>query len=94
MSLPLPSPADVTAPSPTIPSNQRHTGTKHRQPTKKTSATPSILLFNARSLSNKVDDLIIRTQSRLSDIIVITETWLDNSTSDSAIHIPGYSVIR
>ena len=94
MSLPLPSPADVTAPSPTIPSNQRHTSTKHRQPTKKQFATPCILLFNARSLSNKVDDLIIRTQSRPSDIIVITETWLDNHTSDSAIHIPGYSVIR
>lgn len=67
---------------------------KLRKPQQPQSAAPSILLFNSRSLFNKLDDLKIRVISCQPDIICITETWLDESVNDNAILLPGYSLIR
>lgn len=55
---------------------------------------PSILLFNARSLLNKLDDLKVRVAKFDPDVVVITETWLDNSVREGVLTIQGYKVFR
>lgn len=66
---------------------------KLRKP-KRQSCAPSILLFNARSVFPKLDDLKVRASKFSPDIICVTESWLDATTSDLAISLPGYSVLR
>ena len=39
---------------------------------------PNIMVLNARSLHNKVDELSVRANQTMSDLICITETWLTN----------------
>jgi hypothetical protein len=50
--------------------------------------------LNARSLINKVDQLRILAESTKASIIGVTETWLDNTISDSEISIPDFSIVR
>lgn len=57
-------------------------------------SVPSILLFNARSLHNKLDDLCVRVSDYDPDVIIITETWLDSTINDLAVRIPGYKLVR
>ena len=47
---------------------------------------------NARSLFNKVNDLTAYVAQKKPDIILICETWLNNTTPDAAISIPEYEV--
>lgn len=51
---------------------------------------PNILLFNARSLLNKIDELMIIINQQNADVIMVTETWLTNAIPDEALHIPGF----
>lgn len=55
---------------------------------------PRILLTNARSFSNKVDEFSIILSEKKPDICAITESWLDLDLPDSAIAVPEYSIIR
>ncbi len=36
---------------------------------------PSLLLFNATSLPNKMDELIVTVSSTCADIVAVTEAW-------------------
>ena len=50
--------------------------------------------LNVRSLYNKYDEIMsILTQSQLG-ILCLNETWLDNTITNSQIHIPGYVIER
>ena len=51
-----------------------------------------LIHLNARSLFSKITDIFVNFG--FCDIIVITETWLNNSTPTAAINVDGYSVIR
>ena len=51
-----------------------------------------IVHINARSLYNKLDE--ISESFHFCDVIIITETWLNNSIPTSAINIDGFSVLR
>ncbi|KAI4889038.1 hypothetical protein NFI96_000828 [Prochilodus magdalenae] len=59
---------------------------------------PSLLLANVRSLENKLDELRARitTQREIRDccVLILTETWLSDSTPDSAIQLQTHSVHR
>ena len=55
---------------------------------------PSILLSNLRSLSNKLDDLIVTMNVNQTDIAVLCETWLNDSKPDEQFHIPGFTIHR
>ncbi|KAI4894209.1 hypothetical protein NFI96_027345, partial [Prochilodus magdalenae] len=59
---------------------------------------PSLLLANVRSLENKLDELRARitTQREIRDCcaLILTETWLSDSTPDSAIQLQTHSVHR
>jgi len=59
---------------------------------------PSIFLANVWSLANKMDELRlwITTHKWIMDcnIMILTETWLDNSVPDSAIELAGCYMFR
>lgn len=52
------------------------------------------LHVNARSLIPKLSELKILVNKSKAAVLAISETWLDNSVTDSEINIPGYSVVR
>ena len=62
------------------------------------SPLPSILLSNVRSLCNKIDELrlLIRTNRdfSLSSVLCFTESWLTESTPDSAAQLTGFQLLR
>ena len=53
-------------------------------------AAPSILLMNVRSLRNKTDELHAVSSVLCTDIIAITESWLNDDTPDNEVKIPHY----
>lgn len=57
---------------------------------------PSLFLTNTRSLSNKIDELRLRITSHCLEycVMIITETWLDSHTPDTAIELAGRIVYR
>jgi len=48
------------------------------QQNKNLTRMPSFLIYNARSLSNKIDELQLSIKVIDADIIVVVETWLDS----------------
>jgi exonuclease III len=54
---------------------------------------PNILLFNARSLFNKIDELMIIINQQNADVIMVTETWLTDAIPDEALHIPDFTIV-
>jgi len=56
--------------------------------------SPSIMMANLRSISNKFDELSLKMTSIKPDIAIFVETWLDSSSSDSSLFIPGFRLIR
>lgn len=50
--------------------------------------------INIRSLLPKLDFVKIWVKSSDPDILVLSETWLNNSVSDKDIAVKGYSVFR
>lgn len=54
----------------------------------------SICHLNAQSLRNKTDELRYIFEESNVDVICISETWLDNTVSDSMVSICGYKVFR
>ncbi len=61
-------------------------------------ALPSIYLANLRSQPNKTDKLLLlyRTNKDFSNsaALCFTETWMNDAIPDSALHMPGFQLIR
>ncbi|KAL0161106.1 hypothetical protein M9458_044831, partial [Cirrhinus mrigala] len=59
---------------------------------------PSIHLANLRSLANKSDELQLLTRTNKdflnSAVLCFTETWLNGTIPDSALHLTGFQLIR
>ena len=53
-----------------------------------------MIYYNARSLVYKVDDLCVNCLLYKSDIVCITETWLDKDISNCEIAIPNFTLTR
>lgn len=53
-----------------------------------------IMHLNVQSLGNKLDQTKLSLQINNIDILVLTETWLNNSWPDSLVAIPGYKCYR
>ena len=56
--------------------------------------TPSLLLTNLRAISNKFDEVAVRISALKPDLVVFTESWLDENTPDSSLKLPSYNVQR
>ena len=52
------------------------------------------LHLNSRSLLPKISEIRLLAEKSRAAVIAITETWLDNTISDSEVSIDGYSLIR
>ena len=59
---------------------------------------PSILLSNARSLRNKMEELRLNArvchEYRESCLMVFTESWLQDDFPDELIQVPGFTTVR
>ena len=55
---------------------------------------PDIMLCNARSLNNKLDELKVIHSCYNPSILIITETWLNNTIPDSFLSLEGKSLFR
>ena len=55
---------------------------------------PSFMLSNVRSLLNKIDDVHTAVLNANADIVVLTETHLDESVPDQLITPVGYNIFR
>ena len=69
--------------------NRDLTESRNQQPQQN---LPSIMLLNARSLSNKVDDLLATVDTLCKDVhlIAVTETWFSEEKPASACTLQGY----
>ena len=52
----------------------------------------SVVPYNVQSILNKLD--LIETELRHFDVICITESWLDQRTSDEDLNLNGYTLFR
>ena len=60
---------------------------------KEDNLTPlKIIYLNARSLTNKINDLCILINDTNPDIILITETWCNEGVSTALLNIHGYNI--
>lgn len=50
--------------------------------------------FNARSLKPKIDEVRLMFSPNNTDVVCISETWLNDLIDDNMIAIPGYKVFR
>lgn len=55
---------------------------------------PSILITNARSVRNKMDEIRLLLSKYAPGLAIFSESWLDDTTDDSFLSIPNYSVLR
>ena len=55
---------------------------------------PSLLLSNVRCLTNKMDEVGLLLTRHSPDLAVFTESWLDSTSSDDAVHVQGYCLAR
>jgi len=84
--------SDVSSPPPeTLLGNQRYQRIKSSEPLSRSLTCWS---FNARSIVNKSLDLFAKLSSLSPDIVMITETYLDSSITNSEIFPSNYNVYR
>ena len=57
-------------------------------------AVPNLMLSNARSLANKVNELEILKGSYRADLIFVAETWLKDSVPDEIVNVSGQNIVR
>ncbi len=57
-------------------------------------ASLTILMLNAYSLMNKIDEFITIVQTYTPHIVAITETWLHDQINDAEIAINDYHIFR
>ena len=61
----------------------------------KTTRGLKIAHLNIRSLRNKTDSLRLEgIDNKTIDVLTLSETWLDSSTSDAEIKLPGFVCVR
>ena len=65
-----------------------------RQTTKSPKSLVTIAHLNVRSIASRENFYLVRQTVSDYDIFTISETWLDLSTCDTDIHIPGYMLFR
>ena len=53
-----------------------------------------MLLFNARSIINKFDELCISLSIFKPGLICVTESWMNDDIEDSLFHIEDYNLLR
>ncbi|XP_075738430.1 uncharacterized protein LOC142783734, partial [Rhipicephalus microplus] len=58
------------------------------------SFTPVLLVVNCRSLKNKTDEFTILLETVKAQIVMGTESWLDDTVLDVEIFPPGFTVYR
>ena len=51
-----------------------------------------ILYTNAQSIVGKIDELSCTASELNPDLILLTETWCNDSISEAFLHIPGYEL--
>ena len=56
------------------------------------STAPSLLLLNARSVVNKLDELNVLISVIKPSLLILTETWLHDGIMDGQLNINGYCV--
>ena len=52
---------------------------------------PSVLLCNARSINNKLDELVLLLTSAQPDLVLLTETWLSSHQNEDTVSVSGYN---
>ena len=52
----------------------------------------NIVYFNARSIFNKLDELQLFLYDKDPDLVIITETWLNDQISNAMLSIQGYEI--
>ncbi len=55
---------------------------------------PSLMLTNARSVLNKLDEIDCRLRRFKPSLVIITESWLNESIEDNSITFPSYRILR
>ena len=55
---------------------------------------PNLMLSNARSLTNKVNELEVLKESYRADLIFVTETWLADTVPDEIVNVSGLNIVR
>ena len=60
-------------------------------PVTSTRTLPNVMVLNARSIFNKVDELKAYIEIYKPDIIFVTETWLSENIPNEAIHIDDFT---
>ena len=55
---------------------------------------PSVLLTNARSLRNKIDELHLLVNKVKPGLAIVTESWLNPEIDSSFLSVSNYNVIR
>ena len=60
----------------------------------KMKSLPNVMVANARSVYNKLNELEILVDNNNSDIVFLTETWLTDNILDEAINILGTNLVR
>lgn len=54
---------------------------------------PKLLLTNTMSLAPKIDEVSCFVTEKSPDLACITETWLNDCSSDTCLHIPVYDFV-
>ena len=55
---------------------------------------PSLVLTNARSVKNKLDEISLRLKQLRPTLMLITESWLDDSIDNNCVNMPSYRILR
>ena len=50
--------------------------------------------INIRSMRNKLDELQLLLKKLSIDIMCVSETWLNDTSTDNTVNIAGYDIIR
>ena len=55
---------------------------------------PSVMLTNARSMKNKLEEISLRLKQVKPDVMVLTESWLGKHECSSMFGMTGYKILR
>ena len=68
--------------------------TGHSRVKVKSPPPPNVMVVNARSVCNNLNELEILVDNNNSDIVFFTETWLTDNIPDEAINCLGMNLVR
>jgi hypothetical protein len=70
----------------------RRNGGGQRQASEDQNQTITVLYTNAQSIGGKIDELKVLTQELEPDVILLTETWCNDSVSNAALALENYKL--